>query len=125
MKISNRKKALLALASAAALVMAIGAPGTLSASSSQGGGVVIVSDVTNIESRSEGVITLAAGKPGYTLLRDNFRSKETCESYRTQYVVRFAYHRESYCSERESNDRHWLWVRYDYSCVDRVVRQTV
>lgn len=123
MKMSKLKRILSALVAALALITVAGAPVIAAPAATSTSKVVVVSDVTNIASRSDGMATLAAGKPGYTLLRDNFYTFQTCESYRTQYVVRYAYHRSSYCTTaKQSNGRHWLWVKYDYSCVDRLVR---
>lgn len=84
--------------------------------------VVVVSDFTNVSSRAgDAAPQIAAAASPYVVLRDNFTSFAKCESYRRNYVIHYAYHRDSYCTTgKKSNGRHWLYVWYDYSCVDRV-----
>lgn len=47
------------------------------------------------------------------VLRDDFKSYATCESYRVNYAVNYPYHVDSYCTESAaSNGRHWLYIYY-------------
>ncbi|MDQ1218034.1 hypothetical protein [Microbacterium arborescens] len=113
-------KTAVGFAAAIALLLSTGgaaAPVTATEASA----AIVVSDVTNVTSRAAGGTPQAAAASNYVVLRDNFYTYQSCESYRTSYVIYYAYHRDSYCTtSKRSNGRHWLYVWYDYSCVDRV-----
>ena len=82
--------------------------------------IVVNSNQTNVVSRMTQEARVAPrAASGYVVLRDNFKSLSTCESYRKNYVRTYPYVLTSYCTVgKQSNGRHWLYVRYD-SCPDR------
>lgn len=89
MTIRNTRRAAVTLMLAAAF--AIGSPVAASASSTSDNSV----------------------QAPWTVLRDNFISYESCESYRTLYAVNYPYVEGSYCTDdAQGNGRHWLWVFY-------------
>ena len=86
--------------------------------------VTVASDRTNIAAIVGGTLQVPSTVAvSYSVLRDNFNSYETCESYRKNYVIGYPYHLASYCTRtKQANGRHWLYVMYD-TCPDVAVSQ--
>ena len=104
--------------SIAALICGTG-PATSASQASADTGVEIASQQTNIQQVIPTDLSLASTAAlDYVVLRDNFKTYATCESYRKNYVVNYPYHLASYCTRaKQSNGRHWLYVAYD-ECPD-------
>lgn len=86
--------------------------------------VVVSSDQTNIAAlvpaSTNAATTTATAAGNYVVLRDNFYTFSTCESYRKWYANNYPYVIDSYCTtNKQSNGRHWLYVWYD-NCPDIV-----
>lgn len=75
------------------------------------GGPVAASASTASTTSATASVDSALG--AWTVLRDNFHSFASCESYRTQYAVNYPYVEGSYCIDTaQGNGRYWLWVFY-------------
>ena len=104
-----------------ALSCAVG--GAVAVNATPAGAVAAPSvDVVSVQTNLAGAAAApsAALALEYHVIRDNFYTWETCESYRKQYAVNFPYHLASYCTrQKQSNGRHWLYVAYE-TCPDLV-----